>query len=321
MSTFRSEQLRQPLSLSGSFTGSFSGSLTGTASFATTASYALNAEGSALTQQLISNQDVGGNAPGTTYNIGDSLETVLRTMLIKYIAPTIGAPSLRNGGSTVLSTSVVNQVGTSITYNTASFTAAVDDPNGRYAYSASFTASGGTSGDFNYYFGDNVLGSSNALSLGSNRTATRTSDGTITFTLRAVNPETLATITAATRTITYVYPFFHGMSETDYSTTGDLSNDGGLTGSIEIKSNKTKSISGTSKYVYFAYPASYGNLTSIKDGSGFEVFSAFNKYTRDQNGAGSLWTSVSYNIYIGSWNGSTLNKTTISPAQNYTFTF
>ena len=43
MSTFRSEQLRQPLSLSGSFTGSFSGSLTGTASFATTASFALNA--------------------------------------------------------------------------------------------------------------------------------------------------------------------------------------------------------------------------------------------------------------------------------------
>jgi hypothetical protein len=45
MSTFRSEQLRQPLSLSGSFTGSFSGSLAGTASYATTASYAMNGGG------------------------------------------------------------------------------------------------------------------------------------------------------------------------------------------------------------------------------------------------------------------------------------
>ena len=41
MSTFRPEQLRQPLSLSGSFTGS----LQGTASYAVTASYALNGGG------------------------------------------------------------------------------------------------------------------------------------------------------------------------------------------------------------------------------------------------------------------------------------
>jgi len=51
MSTFRPEQLRQPLSLSGSFTGSFSGSfsgsLEGTASYATTASYAMNGGGGA----------------------------------------------------------------------------------------------------------------------------------------------------------------------------------------------------------------------------------------------------------------------------------
>ncbi len=317
MSTFRPEQLRQPLSLSGSFTGSFSGSLEGTASYATTASYALNGGGGSatLTQQLVSNQTVGGNTSGTTYNIGDSLETVLRTILISYIAPTIGVPSLRNGISTVLSANITNQVGTSLTYNTASFTATADNPNGRFAYSASFTASGGTSGDFNYYFGDNVLGSSNVLPLGANRTSTRTSNGTVTFTLRAVNPQTLATITATTRTITYVYPFFYGMSATDYSSTGNVSGDGDITTAVEQYGTKIYSISGTSKYVYFAYPASYGDLTSIKDGNNFEILTAFTKYTRNQNGAGSIWTNISYNIYRSN------TLTTVSPAQNYTFTF
>jgi len=57
MSTFRSEQLRQPLSLSGSFTGS----LQGTASFATTASFALfaaNGGGSSSPTNLISTGSV-----------------------------------------------------------------------------------------------------------------------------------------------------------------------------------------------------------------------------------------------------------------------
>ena len=68
MSTFRSEQLRQPLSLSGSFTGS----LQGTASFTTTASYALfaaNGGGSNVdTGSLVTTSSF--NAFTSSYNTG-----------------------------------------------------------------------------------------------------------------------------------------------------------------------------------------------------------------------------------------------------------
>jgi hypothetical protein len=301
---------------------SFTGSLFGTASYATQAlssSLSITSSNTILQSSIITNQTVGGLSSGTTLSIGSSIEAILNQILVTYIAPTLGSFSLLNGASTVLNSSPTNQVGTSITYNTASFTAIADNPNGRFPYSASFTASNSTN-DFTYYFGNNVLGTSNNLSLGSSRTSTRTSDGTITFTLRSINPQTGAVI-SNTRTITYVYPIFYGMSATDYSTAGNLSSDGSITTLVQSKGTKALSITGTNAYIYFAYPASYGNLTSIKDGNNFEVLSSFNKYIRNQDGASSYWSGVSYNIYIGSWNGSILNKTTVSPAQTYTFTF
>jgi hypothetical protein len=65
MSTFRSEQLRQPLSLSGSFTGS----LQGTSSFATTASYATfaaNGGGSVDTGSLLTTASFNSYTSSTT---------------------------------------------------------------------------------------------------------------------------------------------------------------------------------------------------------------------------------------------------------------
>jgi hypothetical protein len=310
MSTFRSEQLRQPLSLSGSFTGS----LAGTASYATTASYALNGGGSAvLTSSLLTNVTVGGLSSGTSYNIGTALEDILRTMLVTYIAPTISAFTLKNGASTVFSSTTYVEVSSSYTFNTASFTATVDNPNGRYAYSASFTASGASTGDFNYYFGDNVLSSTNNLGLGSSRVINRSSNGNVTFTLNTKNPQTNATITRSS-TALYVYPYFYGMSTTNYSSSGDLVNDGNITKLVTGQSNQILSINGSNQYIHFAYPAVYGDLTQIFDGNNFDVTTAFTKYTRTQNGATGYWTGVSYNIYIS-------NITTVSPSQNYTFNY
>jgi hypothetical protein len=375
MSTFRSEQLRQPLNITGSLYGTASyadtaslapnyvlnsatssfvtntqtssfvtnsqtssfvlnsqtssmtvatasyvtaSAVNGTvtsASYALTASHALNGGGgtATLTSSLLTNVTVGGLASGTSYAIGTTLESIFRTMLVTYIAPTISAFTLKNGASTVFFSTDYVEVSSSLTFNTASFTATADNPNGRFAYSASFTSSGASTGDFNYYFGNDVLGTSNNLGLGSSRVINRSSDGTITFTLRTRNPQTDAVI-SRTANLIHIYPYFYGMSATDYSITGNLVNDGDLTKLITPLNNQIVPLSGTSKYVYFAYPASYGDLTSIKDGNGFEVFSSFTKYTRNQNGASGFWTGVSYNIYKS-------NITTISPAQNYTFTY
>lgn len=278
-----------------------------------TSSTAVGGQSAVLTSNLTTNITVGGLPAGSSYSIGDPLEDILRAMLITYIAPTLGGITLLNDGSTVLNSSIVREVGNGLgPFNTASFSATADDPDGRFAYSSSFTASGATTGDFSTYFGDNVLSTSNNFGLAGSRTVTRTSPGTVTFTLNAKNPENMSTI-SQTRTVTYVYPFFHGMSATDYSTTGDLYSDGGITTLVATGGNKSLSISGNLKYIYFAYPASYGDLSSIIDGNGYNVTTAFTKYTRTQSSVG--WSSVSYNIYR------TTLLTTVNPAQTYTLNF
>jgi len=297
-----------------SYTGSVNSQFAGTSSYATTASYVINGGGSAtLTQQLVSNQKVGGNTAGDTYNAGTSLEDVLRAILIEYIPPTIGALSLKNGGTTVLNTNAVVEVSSSYTFNTASFTAAVDNPNGRFAYSASFTASGATTGDFNYYFGNNVLGLNNNLGVGGTQTIDRTASGSVTFTLNTVNPETL-TIISQTRTATYVHPIYYGMSTSDLSATTTLQGVSGITTLIEAKGTKTVTFNGTNSFFYIAYPSPYGNLATIVDlSANFDYIDSVTKYTVSMNNS-PKWFNIEYYIYKLN------NKTTISN-KSFRFTF
>lgn len=332
----------------GSFTGSFTGSLFGTASFAISASWAPTQTidtgslvttssfnsytGSNLSQfagtssfansssisantvlqtAITSNATVGGATAPRTFNVGTSLESIIRTMLITYIAPTLNNFTLFNGVTSILSSNTVVEVSSSYTFNTASFTATADNPDNRFAYSASFTASGASTGNFNYFFGNNVLGSSNNLGLGGLQIVNNSTNGTVTFTLRGINPETNAII-SQTRTATYVYPYYYGMSAVDYSTTGNIS--ASLTQLTQAQGTKTLPISGSSAYVYYCYPSIYPDLTSIKDGNNFELFNSFTKYTRTQDGAPGKWTGISYKIYRSN------TLTNVSPAQNYIFT-
>jgi hypothetical protein len=281
----------------------------------------MSATGVELSQSILTNITVGALNSGTTLTSGTNVESILRQMLITYIAPTLGTVNLKNNGVTVLNSSPTYEVSSSLTFNTASFTATADNPNGRFAYSASFTASGADTGNFNYFFGNDVLGSTNDLGLGSSRvidvTTITGNSKTVTFSIRGVNPQNGSIITGTNRTITYVYPIFYGMTAVDYSTSGNLSDlVSGITKLVQTKGTKTLSISGTSAFVYFAYPAVYGNLTSIKDGNPFEILPTFTLYTRNQNGAPSNpWTNIPYNIYKNN------NLTTVIPAQNYVFTF
>ena len=304
------------ISSSYSLTSSYSDSSISSsyASSSTSASYANSSSISAntvLQTGITSNATVGGAVQPKTFNAGTSLETIIRTMLVTYIAPTIGNFTLLNGGTSVLSSNAVVEVSSSYTFNTASFTAVADDPNGRFAYSASFTASGASTGNFNYFFGNSVLASSNNLGLGGSQIVNNSTNGTVTFTLRGVNPETNAAI-SQTRTATYIYPYYYGTSAVDYSTTGNVS--ASLTQLTQASGTKTVSITGSSAYVYFCQPAAYADLTSIKDGNGFEVLSSFTKYTRNQDGAPGKWSGILYDIYRSN------TLTNVSPAQNYIFT-
>lgn len=93
-------------------------------------------------------------------------------------------------------------------------------------------------------------------------------------------------------TLTWVYPFFFGEDSADLSSGTGIE---GLSKDLSRKSNKTIAVSATNEFIYFAYPAAYGPLSTILDGNGFNVTSSFTQY------AASVYQAVvgyrTYNIY------------------------
>lgn len=94
-------------------------------------------------------------------------------------------------------------------------------------------------------------------------------------------------------TLTWVYPFFSGEDSTDLSSGTGIE---GLSKDLSRKSNKTIAVSATNEFIYFAYPATYGPLSTILDGNGFNVTSSFTQYAAPvyQVAAGDF---ITYNIY------------------------
>lgn len=68
--------------------------------------------------------------------------------------------------------------------------------------------------------------------------------------------------------ITYHYPTYIGVVANGTTMNETLIK--GLTKSIEWGKNKTSTLSQVNQLIVYAYPKSYGTLTSIKDGNGFE---------------------------------------------------
>jgi len=99
----------------------------------------------------------------------------------------------------------------------------------------------------------------------------------------------------ASKTITYVYPFLSGDTDDDETLINPYTD---LDKLLQSKGTKKITFLGTDKYFWFCYPASYGDLKSIKDQNGFEVSGSFTKIVQNVNSGGldNDW-SVSYNLY------------------------
>lgn len=113
----------------------------------------------------------------------------------------------------------------------------------------------------------------------------------------------------ASKTVTYVYPFFSGNTPTEpINPYLELAN-GKL---LQTKGTKKINFNGVSQYFWFCYPASYGDLASIKDQNGFEVLGSFTKIVQDVTSTGltNNWTE-SYFLY----------RTTVLTDINGEFTF
>ena len=113
----------------------------------------------------------------------------------------------------------------------------------------------------------------------------------------------------SSKTIRWVYPFFYGEDASDLSGGTGIES---LTKNVSRKGDKTFGINATNEFIYFAYPASYGDLSTILDGNGFNVTSSFTKYTANVTPPLS-GVARSYNIYKSN------SVTTIN--QNFQFKF
>lgn len=89
--------------------------------------------------------------------------------------------------------------------------------------------------------------------------------------------------------ITYHYPTYVGVVA--QGTTMNATAIQKLTKSIEWGRGVTKSLTQNNQVIVYAYPASYGDLTSIKDKNGFDGIGGYTKSTVAIN-------SINYNVYV-----------------------
>lgn len=116
----------------------------------------------------------------------------------------------------------------------------------------------------------------------------KTAAKTFTYTLTAVGGSTTKT---AQTSVTFVHRSYAGVvaaSKTSLTAT-DIK---ALTNTAVINSkSRTVSISQNNQKIAYCYPAYLGNLSSIKDGNGFQGFAGYTKSTVDVDG-------VTYNVYL-----------------------
>jgi hypothetical protein len=122
-------------------------------------------------------------------------------------------------------------------------------------------------------------------------------------------------ISSGTETISFIYPYLHGVSATEglsgtalYSAFSPSGKD------ITINSSKTYTYSGNTVYLYFCYPSSYADLTSILDPNSFQVIGSFQysgSVSVTSTGLTNNWTNT-YKVY----------RTTLtsSPSGDFKFT-
>lgn len=129
---------------------------------------------------------------------------------------------------------------------------------------------------------------------------------TMTFYSKVTDGTTL--VQSNTVTYSYVYPYYSGAGLPGLSAASVA----GLTKDVRVStSSLNKTFTTSSGYVfYFAYPASYGALTSIKDENNFETIGDWT--LRTENITGLDASAVSYRIYE-------FNNPVVALTTNYTF--
>lgn len=243
---------------------------------AATAIAAANISSPTLTENITPNIEVGGIGVGDTLTTGQQITDVLKKLLVKYFEPVITLSADK---------ALINKKG-----------ATIEAP-------ITITATAEKKSDDVIFYSINYDG--NDVSTGNNPDG-----GEITYTHQTdISTDTIfiGSISDGKSTINktikfeFINPYYYGSVNDN-----EISDFTGLTEEIVKKNiNKKVSYTASAEYLVFAYDATYGDLTSIKDKNNFENLPAFTKTVMEVNGE-------NYNVYISS------DKITCS---NFEYTF
>jgi len=219
--------------------------------------------GATFPETFITNNKVGGVESGTTIEEGTPLADVFKDVLVSYIPPTIElsldpSTAVYSVGDTIESLSLV----VSLTDNSEPLTVLKLYRDSELIHTVDAGIFKG--GIFTYPY---------TIPINSDTIFTATvTDGR----------ETVSDV----KTITFIHPYFYGVSDTNTFDNFDT-----LTKGIETEGDKELEFTADNQYICFAYDVTYDDLTSILDESGFENLTVFERRLITVNG-------VAYKMYI-----------------------
>lgn len=212
---------------------------------------------------------LGGYKAGTTFD-NVSLSEFLTGLLYPYMPPKI-----------------------SISANPGAAVRDYDNPLTSVTLTASVTKQSEAIKWVEFFKGSTSLQRFNELgdNVSFNTTHEETIRTTTTFTAKV--SDGTQTVTSNLITYTFVYPFYVGATSESSLNQVTLSASDKV---VKTKGNTSKKYTTTQERFYIAYPASYGNLTSILDANQFEILPDFEKGTKtvtmlDQS-------TVPYTVYL-----------------------
>lgn len=220
-----------------------------------------------LETDVTSNLAVGAIASGTTLPEGTTFTEFAQKLLITEIAPTTTFSASGSG---------VKEVGTSVT------------PTLTLTINSKGT---GTPVAIKFYSGSTLLDTQSYVSGTNTYTYTMESAVTTTTTVKGVleykKSDNTDAIVEKSATYTFVMASYYGAVTTAPTTKAEIIV---LTKNVKTGRGQTATFTLSNQRSCYCYPASMGNLTSIKDANNFEYLSSYTKTTVAVDG-------VDYNVY------------------------
>lgn len=222
-------------------------------------------EGS-ITENITANIEVGGIASGTTIAEGTTLTAFAKKLLVKETAPTTTFTASGSG---------VKEEGTSVTPT----------------LTLTITGKGtGTPVSIAFYDGSTLLDTQSYVDGTNTYTYTMgavTTNTTVNGVLNYKKSDNTDGTVEKTASYTFVMASYYGAVTTAPTTAGEIT---ALTKNVKNGKGQTATFNLSNQRSCYCYPASFGNLSSIKDANNFEYISSYTKTSVTVDG-------TAYNVY------------------------